>query len=80
MTRVAEIAEYLLSTSIGDTEAAWRADVLETIGARWSDVTATELTAAFEIVLLETGTALLRATTDQLNAGALAPHGSPADG
>ncbi|MCJ2099190.1 hypothetical protein [Methylobacterium sp. E-046] len=80
MTRVAEIADFVLSTGIGDTEAAWKAEVLETIGTRWPDATAVELTAAFEIVMLETGTALLRATTDQLNAGALAPHRSDANG
>ncbi|WP_419828935.1 hypothetical protein [Methylobacterium sp.] len=80
MSRVTEIADYLLGTGIGDTEAAWKAEVLETITQRWPDATAGELTAAFEIVMLETGTALLRATTDQLNAGALAPHRSPADG
>ncbi|WP_267361300.1 MULTISPECIES: hypothetical protein [unclassified Methylobacterium] len=80
MTCVTEVADYLLSTSIGDTEAAWKAEVKETVASRWPDVTAAELTAAFEIVMLETGTALLRATTDQLNAGALATHRSPADG
>ncbi|KST56776.1 hypothetical protein AO398_09345 [Methylobacterium sp. GXS13] len=79
MNRVSKIADYLLSTGIGDTEAAWKAEVLETICLRWPDATAGELTAAFEIVMLETGTALLRATTDQLNAGALAPHRSDAD-
>ena len=79
-TRVTEIASFLLGTTIGDTEAAWKAEVLETIASRWPDATTGELTAAFEIVMLETGTALLRATTDQLNAGALAPHRSPADG
>ena len=80
MTRVAEIADYLLSTGIGDTEAAWKAEVMETICLRWPDVSPQDLTAAFEIAMLETGTALLRATTDQLITGALAPRRSPADG
>jgi hypothetical protein len=54
--------------------------VLETITARWPDVSAQDLTAAFQIVMLETGTALLRVTTEQLKAGALAPHRNLADG
>ena len=80
MTRVAEITDYLLSTGIGDTEAAWQAEVKETVAVRWPTATGGELTAAFEIVMLETGTALLRATTKRLNASVLAPDRSPADG
>jgi len=61
MTRVAEIADYLLSTGIGDTEAAWKVEVLETIGARWPDVGEAELTAAFLMTMTETATQVLDA-------------------
>ncbi|MCJ2125108.1 hypothetical protein [Methylobacterium sp. J-077] len=77
MTRVAEIADYLLSTCIGDTEAAWKAEVLETIAARWPDVGEVELTAAFEIMMIETGTQLIEALDRNLRraAGIGAPDG-----
>lgn len=77
MNRVAEIAGYLLSTGIGDTEAAWKAEVLETIAARWPDVGEAELTAAFEIALMDLGAQVVEATTRNLRraAGIGAPDG-----
>lgn len=77
MTRVAEIADYLLSTGIGDTEAAWKAEVLEAIAARWPDVGEAELTAAFEIALMDLGAEVVEATTRHLRraAGIGAPDG-----
>ncbi|WCS24465.1 hypothetical protein LOK46_25575 [Methylobacterium sp. NMS14P] len=72
MNRVAEIADYLLSTGIGDTEAAWKAEVLETIAARWPDVGEAELTAAFQIVIVETAADLARALAKRVEADA--PH------
>ena len=70
MTRAAAIADYLLSTGIGDTEAAWKAEVAETIAARWPDVGPAELTAAFEIVMIETGTQLIEALDRNLRRAA----------
>jgi len=67
MTRVAEIADYLLSTGIGDTEAAWKAEVVETIMARWPDVTREDLTAAFEVATLETAAEAAVAMADNLD-------------
>lgn len=77
MTRVAEIADYLLSTGIGDTEAAWKAEVLETIAARWPDVGEAELTAAFETALLDLGAQVVEAAARNLRrtAGTGAPDG-----
>ncbi|WP_267361680.1 MULTISPECIES: hypothetical protein [unclassified Methylobacterium] len=77
MTRVTEIATYLLGTGIGDTEAAWKAEVVETIAARWPDVGEAELIAAFELVMIETGTQLIEALDRNLRraSGIGAPDG-----
>lgn len=70
-TRTAEIADYLHSTGIGDTEAAWKAEVLAAIATRWPDVTEVELTAAFTAATLEVGADLLdRVVKDAVNAPA----------
>ncbi len=57
MTNVSEFADDIAATTIGDTEAAWASEITETVASRWPDATAVELTAAFEIVMLVTGTA-----------------------
>ncbi|WP_267428053.1 hypothetical protein [Methylobacterium sp. GC_Met_2] len=67
MTRVAEIADYLLSTATGDTAAAWKAEVVETIMARWPDVTREDLTAAFEVATLEAAAELAVTMADNLD-------------
>ncbi|WP_267424914.1 hypothetical protein [Methylobacterium sp. GC_Met_2] len=66
MTRVAAIADYLLSTGIGDTEAAWKAEVLETIAARWPDVTEADLTAAYLLATVQTATQVFDALSASL--------------
>ncbi|WP_419829859.1 hypothetical protein [Methylobacterium sp.] len=75
MSRVAEIADYLLGTGIGDTEAAWKAEVVETIMARWPDVTREDLTAAFQVATIETAAEVAVTVADNLDclAAAVSP-------
>jgi uncharacterized protein (DUF433 family) len=67
MNRVSKIADYLLSTGIGDTEAAWKAEVVETIMARWPDVTREDLTAAFQVATLETAAEVAVTVADRFD-------------
>ncbi|MCJ2092201.1 hypothetical protein MKK67_06780 [Methylobacterium sp. J-072] len=73
MTRVAEIADFLLGTGIGDTEAAWKAEVLETIAARWPDVSCEDLTAAYLLATVQTATQVLDAMSATLEHAAPTP-------
>ena len=73
MNRVAEIADYLLSTGIGDTERAWKAEVLETIAARLPDVSREDLTAAYLLATVQTAAQLLDAMSATLEHPAPTP-------
>lgn len=68
MTRVAEIADYLLSTGIGDTEAA----VQKTIAARWPDASEVELDAALLTAIADAAIQVLDAIDTQTQAAATA--------
>ena len=76
MSRIGAIADYLLSTGIGDTEAAWKAEVVETIMARWPDVTREDLTAAFQVATIETAAEVAVTVADNLDclAAAVSPN------
>ena len=72
MTRVAEIADYLLSTGIGDTEQVWRNELVETIVTRWPNATEEDLTAAFQIAVLESQARAANLIADKLDGAARA--------
>ena len=65
-SRARQVADYLLTTTIGDTEAAWKAELTEIIVARWPDITEAELTAAFLMAMTDTTTEIARETGRRL--------------
>jgi hypothetical protein len=72
MTRVAEIADYLLAADFDAPEAALKAELIEGILARWPDVTRHDLEAGFEIAALESAARLADAVADQCDRTAIA--------